>query len=147
MATNDGSNNNSIATSKSITESGFFDAGTRAISEIADVAEKKGLKTTSLAFGVVIVLALIGEFLSTRDYIPHHGEIICLIIGGLLIIIPVLLNELDYKWELHATLRKKELVTERLRIEADFEIARLEATKLRLKPAENENGDGPNRPK
>ena len=90
---------------------------------------------------------MIGEFLTTADYIPNHGEIISLIIGGLLIIIPVLLNELDYKWEIHASLRKMELLTERLRIEADYETARLEATKLKGVSEESKNDETPNRPK
>ena len=48
MTVNDRNDDKQVATSKAIVESGFFDAGTAAIEKIADVAEKKGLKITSL---------------------------------------------------------------------------------------------------
>ena len=140
-------NGDEITTSKSITESGFFDAGTQAIDKLSEVAERRGLKTMSLATGIFILVAIIGEFLTAGDYVPNHGEILGLIIGSVLIIVPVLLNELDYKWALNANVRKQELVTERLRIEADYQVARLEITKLSPVSDEGESKNGPTPPK
>jgi len=134
---NDTKTDQTTTTSKTSGEYGFLNASASAVEKIADVAAKKGLKTVSLATGVVIILAMAGEFLTTKtDYVPHHGEIISLIIGGLLIIIPILLNELDYKWEIYANLRKRELLNERTKIEADYHIACFKEMQLDSKTPE-----------
>jgi hypothetical protein len=90
---------------------------------------------------------LVTEFLTTGDYVPNHGEIIGLIVGALFIVIPVVLEGLGYKWQLHATIRKQELVTESLRIEADYQLGRLEFTDLGRKESADGDGEIPGPPK
>ena len=108
----------------------FFKAGTQAIVSLAGVAADKGLKATSVGAGIVILLLLIVEFLTTKDYVPHHGEIIGLIIGGILILVPMVINSLEYKWRLFTDMQKADLITQQLKIDADYNIARLTHTKL-----------------
>ncbi len=147
MGANNGNGEDTVGSSPSVAAKGFFDAGIQAIANIADVADKSGLKNTSLAAGIVIILALIAEFLSTGDYVPNHGEIIGLIMGSLFIIIPVVLEGLGYKWQLHAAIRKQELVTENLRIEADYQLGRLEFTGLGRNANAGRNEDIPEPPR
>jgi hypothetical protein len=66
-------------------------------------------------------------------------EVAVVVVGGLLILIPMVLNELEYRWDLELNRRKRELLNDRLRIEADYHIARLEKTNLENPP--NRNGE------
>lgn len=123
-----------VATSEAIEKKGFFAAGTGAVEKLASVAADRGPKATSVAAGIVILLLLIGEFLTTGDYVPNHGEIIGLIIGGVLIVFPMIANSLEYKWRLSSDIRKAELITQQLKIEADYKIAQLKETTLETPP-------------
>jgi len=126
----------------------FIDAATKAIGDIADVAEKKGMKITSFATGVFMILAVVVEFLTKdNDYIPHDGELFVLFIGSVFVAIPIVLNELDYKWQLDISMRKKKLIVEKLRIEAEFKIAQLRHTKLNLDRDDKSETDKPEPPK
>jgi len=126
---------------------GFFKAGIEAVDKIAKITKTHGVRYTSTGTGIVILLALVGEFLSTGDYVPHHGEIIGLVSGVLLIIGPLIANSIEYKWELEARTREIELTTEQLRIEADFEIARLGKTNLGKIQSKEGEGEKSPRPK
>lgn len=119
-----------IATSSEIKTKGFFEAGRQAVESLAGVAADKGLKATSVAAGIVVLIFLIIEFVTTRDYMPNNGEIIGLVIAGTLVIIPMMANSFEYKWRLSANTRKMELITEQLRIEADYKISQLKHTRL-----------------
>ncbi len=116
----------------------YFETGVQAVERLAKVTKTNGIRYTCCATGITILIALIVEFITNGDYVPHHGEIIGLIIGAILVFAPLITNSVEYKWKLSARTREMELMTDQLRIDADYQIARLEKTKLE-KPQPNPN--------
>ena len=109
--------------SSSVSKQGFFDAGVAAVESLAKAAGTHGIRNTAVAAGIVILLLLVVEFATPGDHVPEVAEVIGLVAGFALILGALIASSLEYKWDLQSK-------TEHLRIDADYEIARLSATNL-----------------
>lgn len=122
-----------VAVSDSVANKGFFGAGVDAVSTLAQVTKTSGMRSTCVATGIILLLALVAEFVSSGNYVPHVGEIIVLISAVVLMLSALAVSSMEYKWHLDTELRKVELLTEQLRIEAHFNMGRLKETNFKEK--------------
>ena len=101
--------------------------------EIGKIAEQKGTRLTTIVTGVVIlILILIKNFVVDRnsgvgiDYI----DLTLLICAVSIIVVGLIISSLEHKWYNEMQIKEKELVFESYKLEMEYNIKRLEATKL-----------------
>lgn len=98
--------------------------------KLGRVAEDRGTRNLSVGTGLCLLLLLVLEFVSTPDYVPAVGEIVALVVGGMLVGLGVVVSSLEYKWYLDAKAREGRAVAEQLRLQADYNLERLAKTQL-----------------
>jgi hypothetical protein len=114
--------------SQSASTTKLANEGLEAIAKLAGVAEAKGMRNTTLAAGIVIlVLAIAGTFFPNQ---ARSSSVLLAgtLAGGALILGVLITSSLEYRQQLKAEMHRIECEVQRYEAETQFRIAQIKAT-------------------